>query len=104
MTRKNIVKHYNDIIQEEKMNVQKTNKSLALKLAPQSFISRVNFTVAEKKKKNGLATDIGDGKPSDDVSNSLNFDESIHQAPEAQDSMEFTKEAEAQEETPRKAT
>ena len=43
-------------------------------------------------------------KPSDDVSNSLNFDESIQQQPEAQDDMEFPKEIEAQQETPRQAT
>ena len=42
------------------MNVQKTNKSLALKLAPQSFISRVNFQVAEKKRKNGQTIENAD--------------------------------------------
>jgi hypothetical protein len=90
LTRKNIVKHYNDIIQEEKMNVQKTNKSLALKLAPQSFISRMNFNVPEKKRKNGSPTDIGE-KGENSVSNSLNFDESIQNQPIANDDMDFPK-------------
>jgi hypothetical protein len=84
-TRKNIVKHYNDIIQEESINVQRTNKSLALKLAPMSYLSRVNFAVADKKKKNPNVA--ADKHP--DVSNSLNFDESIHQDEPANDDMEF---------------
>ena len=105
LTRKNIIKHYNDIIQEEQINVQKTNKSLALKLAPQSFISRVNVAVAERKRIGNSTSPNAMAEKPLDVSNSLNFDESIHQEVVANDDMEFPEKEVKEtfvEETPRK--
>lgn len=46
-----IVKHFKDIVQEDKQNLQKQNKSIALRLQDTSAQDRGFFKVNEKKEK-----------------------------------------------------
>ena len=87
-TRKLIVNHYNDIIQEEKNAYQETNKTMALKLVQNRLNEREYFLVNQSKKKKEetkkkRGNDESDGshefdtpkkKKEDDISDSLQFD------------------------------
>ena len=79
--RKIIVKHYNDIIHEDKANIVRQNQSIALKLY-QGSAGNKYFNVRANKsitKKDALdSDDENEDKEIDESDNSLEFDKSIN--------------------------